>query len=139
MMLRFPAIVLVVVFAAANSIAAESPTTESIIAEAMPAIVSIRADTPDGVASGTGFLVDPSGVVVTNLHVIEGAARVAIKLHSGEQHTQIRVASFDQERDLVILRFPGFGLPVISLGNSDELNVGANVLAIGNPLGLGKL
>ena len=62
-----------------------------------------------------------------------------LKLHSGEQHTQIRVASFDQERDLAILRFPGFGLPVISLGNSDELNVGANVLAIGNPLGLGKL
>jgi len=136
MRLRIPAIVLIWVYAAANSIAADSPTTESIIADALPAIVSIRADTPDGVASGTGFLVDPSGVVVTNLHVIEGATRVAIKLHSGEQHTQIRVASFDQDRDLAILRFPGFGLPVISLGNSDSVNVGANVLAIGNPLGL---
>ena len=136
MRLRIPAFVLVVVFAAANSIAAESPTTESIIAEAMPAIVSIRADTPDGVVSGTGFLVDPTGVVVTNLHVIEGATRVAIKLHSGEQHTQIRVASFDQDRDLAILRFPGFGLPVIALGNSDSVNVGASVLAIGNPMGL---
>ena len=136
MRLLIPAIVLAGVFAATNSIAAESPTTESIIADAMPAIVSIRADTPDGVASGTGFLVDPSGVVVTNLHVIEGATRVSIKLHSGEQHTQIRVASFDQERDLAILRFPGFGLPVIALGNSDSVNVGASVLAIGNPLGL---
>ncbi|VUX54886.1 exported protein of unknown function [uncultured Woeseiaceae bacterium] len=136
MRLRIPAIVLIWVFVVANSIAAESPTTESIIADAMPAIVSIRADTPDGVVSGTGFLVDPSGIVVTNLHVIEGATRVAIKLHSGEQHTQIRIASFDQDRDLAILRLPGFGLPVIPLGNSDSVNVGANVLAIGNPLGL---
>jgi len=56
MRLRIPAIVLIWVFAAANSIAAESPTTESIIADAMPAIVSIRADKPDGVTSGTVLL-----------------------------------------------------------------------------------
>jgi len=136
MRLHIPTFVLVGVFASANSIAADSPTPESIIADVMPAIVSIRADTPEGVASGTGFLVDSTGVVVTNLHVIEGATRVAIKLHSGEKHTQIRIASFDQDRDLAILRFPGFGLPVVSLGNSDSVNVGANVLAIGNPLGL---
>ena len=117
-------------------IPADPISAETIIEQVMPSIVAIRADTPEGKAAGTGFLVDSTGVVVTNLHVIEGATRVAIKLHSGEQYTQIRVASFDQERDLAILRIPGFDLPVVNLGNSDDVKVGATVYAIGNPLGL---
>lgn len=120
----------------APGFAADAISAETMIEQVMPAIVAIRADTPEGVAAGTGFLVESTGVVVTNLHVIEGATRVAIKLHSGEQYTQIRVASFDQSRDLAILRLPGFDLPTVSLGNSDSVKVGATVYAIGNPLGL---
>jgi len=120
----------------APGFAADAIGAEAMIEKVMPAIVAIRADTPEGIAAGTGFLVDSTGVVVTNLHVIEGATRVAIKLHSGEQYTQIRVASFDQDRDLAILRLPGFDLPTVSLGNSDAVKVGATVYAIGNPLGL---
>jgi len=120
----------------APGFAADAIDAEAMIEKVMPAIVAIRADTPEGIAAGTGFLVDSTGVVVTNLHVIEGATRVTIKLHSGEQYTQIRVASFDQDRDLAILRLPGFDLPTVSLGNSDAVKVGATVYAIGNPLGL---
>jgi len=126
-------IFLTAVLVSPSVLAADSISTEAIIENVMPAIVAIRSETSEGTAAGTGFIVDPSGVVVTNLHVIEGATRVAIRLHSGEQYTRVRVASFDKDRDLVILRIPGFDLPTMKLGNSDTVNIGASVLAIGNP------
>ena len=136
-MVRLRVLVFIVGFlTSASGFAADAINAETIIAKVMPAIVAIRADTPEGITTGTGFLVDSTGVIVTNLHVIEGATHVAIKLHSGEQYTQIRVASFDQDRDLAIIRLPGFSLPTVSLGNSDNVKVGATVYAIGNPLGL---
>ena len=120
----------------ASAAADTTLTPEQIIERTMLSIVAIRADTPAGVSSGTGFVVDPSGIIVTNLHVIEGATRAAIKLHTGEQYTQIKVASFDEGRDLAVLRIPGFDLPPLSFGNSDDVKAGATVYAIGNPFGL---
>lgn len=136
-MVRLRVLVFIVGFlTSASGFAADAISAEAVIEKVMPAIVAIRADTPEGVSAGTGFLVDSAGVVVTNLHVIEGATRVAVKLHSGDQYTQIKVASFDLDRDLAILRLPGFDLPTVQLGNSDNVKVGATVYAIGNPLGL---
>jgi len=130
------ALILLAVIAGKPGLAADSPTPEEIIASVLPAIVSIRSETPDGIATGTGFVVDSLGTVVTNLHVIEGASQVAVKLHTGEQYKQVRITSFDQDRDLAILRIPGFGLPTVKLGDSGDIKVGAKVFAIGNPLGL---
>ena len=116
--------------------AEDPPSAEAIVEMVMPSIVAIRAETPSGVSAGTGFVVNSSGVIVTNLHVIEGARRAAIKLHSGEQYTKVMVASYDEGRDLAILRIPGFDLPALKLGNSDNVKVGSTAYAIGNPLGL---
>src|SRR5437762_10021258 len=87
-------------------------------------------------AVGSGFIVDPSGYILTNAHVIEDAARITVKLDSGEEFVA-KVVGSDEETDLAILKIDaGRDLPFVKLGNSDQARVGEWVLAIGSPFGL---
>lgn len=110
--------------------------TEAMVKKVIPTIVQVRATTTEGISSAAGVLVDSSGVVATNLHAIRGATTAAIKLASGEEFDDVKVVGFDDKRDLVLLKCAGFGLPTASLGNSDEVEVGQTVIAIGHPAGL---
>jgi hypothetical protein len=110
--------------------------TEVLVERALPAIVQIRAKAVDGTNSGSGFIVDSSGVVVTNLHVIRDATSVGIKLMNGETFQDIRIVGVDEQRDLVLLKFAGFDLPPLDLGNSEDVKAGERVIAIGHPSGL---
>lgn len=102
----------------------------------IPAVVVIKSRTPHGEGTASGFLVDPSGTIVTNLHVIEGAIALAVRLANGDIYDQVRVRAFDQRKDLAILQVTAFGLPTVPLGVSDNLSIGEPVVLIGNPLGL---
>ena len=136
-MVRYAPILFLLLLSSPDSSAADAqPSAEKLVEMVMPTIVAIRAETPDGVSAGTGFIVESSGVIVTNLHVIEGARRVVVKLHSGEQYSKVMVASYDEGRDLAVIQIPGVDLPSLNLGNSDDVKVGATAYAIGNPLGL---
>jgi serine protease Do len=85
---------------------------------------------------GSGFIVDPKGYIVTNQHVIEGATRIIVKLQSGEE-LRGRVVGEDDETDLAIIKVEaGHDLPTVKLANSDDVQVGDWVLAIGSPFGL---
>jgi serine protease Do len=87
-------------------------------------------------AVGSGFIVDKSGYILTNLHVVEEAARITVKLDSGEEF-QAKVVGSDDETDLAVLKIDaGRELPFVKLGNSDQARVGEWVLAIGSPFGL---
>lgn len=87
-------------------------------------------------AVGSGFIVDKSGYILTNLHVVEDAARITVKLDSGEEY-QAKVVGTDDETDLAVLKIDaGRELPFVKLGNSDTARVGEWVLAIGSPFGL---
>lgn len=87
-------------------------------------------------AVGSGFIVDKSGYILTNLHVVEEAARITVKLDSGEEY-QAKVVGSDEETDLAVLKIEaGKDLPFVKLGNSDQARVGEWVLAIGSPFGL---
>lgn len=101
-----------------------------------PAAVLIKAVTPDGTATGSGFIVDASGTIVTNLHVVRGATTVAVKTKAGDVYDQVKVRAFDERKDLAVLQVAGFGLPTVALGNSDSLKQGDPVVLYGNPLGL---
>ena len=87
---------------------------------------------------GSGFIVDKTGYILTNFHVIDDASRISVKLQSGEEFVA-KVVGTDEETDLAVLKIEtGRELPFIKLGNSDEAQVGDWVLAIGSPFGLAQ-
>ena len=86
---------------------------------------------------GSGFIVDPAGVVVTNKHVIDGALWITVRLQDGTELPAKLVAA-SPFVDLALLRVEaGRPLPTLALGDGDAAQIGEPVLAIGNPLGIG--
>jgi Do/DeqQ family serine protease len=88
---------------------------------------------------GSGVMVDPSGLVVTNVHVIEGADEVKVSL-SDKREFEAEIILKDKRSDLAVLRLKNAHekFPTLDFANSDELLVGDVVLAIGNPFGVGQ-
>jgi len=85
---------------------------------------------------GSGFVIDPTGIVVTNAHVVEGASKIVVTLLDGRE-LDADVLGFDHDADLAVLNVRGVkGLPAVPLGTSGDLMIGESVVAIGNPFGL---
>ena len=84
---------------------------------------------------GSGFIISSDGLVLTNAHVVKDADQVTVKLHDHREF-KAKVLGVDPTSDIAVLRIDAHGLPTVRLGNSDELNVGDYVLAIGAPFGL---
>ncbi|EYF08642.1 Do family serine endopeptidase [Chondromyces apiculatus] len=92
---------------------------------------------PKQTALGTGFIIDASGYVITNEHVVHDADEVRVRL-ADERELIAEVVGRDPKLDLALLRLKGASdLPAAPLGSSDQLRVGEHVLAVGNPFGLG--
>jgi Do/DeqQ family serine protease len=96
-----------------------------------------QAQTQPRSGLGSGVIVSPAGYILTNNHVIEEADEIEVVLNDGRRSTA-QVIGTDPETDLAILKIPLKELPVITLGNSDALAIGDQVLAIGNPFGVGQ-
>src|SRR6516225_4539485 len=143
--------------AAAASLPSES--FADLVAEATPAVVSISthrvpaisADEPAGESGdqqkkkdsqysaslGSGFIIDSSGYVVTNSHVIADADEIQITLSDGTSFAA-KLIGDDDKTDLALLKIDAPGpLPSVPFGNSDAIRVGDRVMAVGNPYGLG--
>jgi serine protease DegQ len=86
---------------------------------------------------GSGVIVSASGYILTNNHVVEGADDIEVVLNDGRKG-KAEILGTDPETDLAVLKINLDRLPVIVLGNSDALQVGDQVLAIGNPFGVGQ-
>ncbi len=86
---------------------------------------------------GSGVIIDPKGVILTNDHVISGASRIVATTKSGEE-LECEVVGSDADNDLAVLRVrnPRGPLPTIRLGTSSDLLIGETIVAIGNPFGL---
>ncbi|MFM2034917.1 MAG: hypothetical protein RL459_182 [Pseudomonadota bacterium] len=89
------------------------------------------------VGLGSGVIVSGDGFILTNNHVVEGADEIETILNDGRK-TRARVMGTDPESDLAVLKIDLERLPVIVLGNSEQVQVGDQVLAIGNPFGVGQ-
>ena len=84
--------------------------------------------------AGSGVIVSSDGLIITNHHVIDGATSITVRLANGEEYDAELVAS-DQQTDVAVIRIRATGLKPAVLGDSDELVVGEEVIAVGNPLG----
>src|SRR5208283_490145 len=102
------------------------------------AIVSIIMSDKDGhpLAQGSGFLVSKNGLVMTNYHVIAEGSSAVVKLPDGAFYLVDGVVASDKARDVAIIKTHGTNFRTLTLGNSDGLQVGQEVVAIGNPLSL---
>ncbi len=118
----------------------------------LPAVVNIsiwKVDDPAGSAAaagrmprrvqafGSGFIIDPTGIIVTNQHVIQGAEEITVTFHDNSRATAT-VMGVGGGVDIALIKVDvDHTLPVLSFGNSDALRIGDPVVAIGNPLGIG--
>jgi S1-C subfamily serine protease len=108
-----------------------------ILKTAVPAVVAIVDDGgPDsGGAAGTGFVISADGVIVTNNHVVEGARKIQAVFSDGTTR-DAKVLGRNPPSDLAVVKVDATGLPTIALGDSDDVQVGDDVVAIGNALAL---
>lgn len=126
--------VLTLFAAAAN---AQSPIdTPSIVAKISPAVVLIKGESQTGTVLGSGLIVSRDGKIATNLHVIRSLKTAGVQLSTGEIFDTISILSFDDRKDLAIIKIAGFDLPAVELGNSNEVRSGERVTVIGSPRGL---
>jgi serine protease Do len=87
---------------------------------------------------GSGVIVSPDGYILTANHVVEGADKVKVALASGEKEFDAKVIGTDPATDTAVLKVDGKNLPAITIADSDKLEVGDVVLAVGNPFGVGQ-
>lgn len=120
----------------AQSRSAKSPG--EIAREQSQAVVIVEAldDRGSVIGQGSGFLVTPNGAVISNLHVVQGASSVRIKLPSGDVYKTADLVDVDEAKDIVIIKIKGFKLPAVSLGDSDKAETGDSIVAISSPEGL---
>lgn len=113
-------------------------TLEALYQQVLPGVVSIQVATQSGSSLGSGFVFDNEGHVVTNQHVVEGATDVEVDFASGFKAHGTVVGS-DTDADIAVIQVqnaPADQLHPLALGDSRTLNVGEQVVAIGNPFGL---
>jgi len=108
-----------------------------IVKEQAGAVVFLRVTAKSGERRvGTGFVVRQTGEILTNLHLVEDAKTVTVKLKNEDVYDEVVLLESDPRRDIALIKVRAWNLPVVRLGNSDPVQVGERVVAIGNPRGL---
>ena len=127
---------------ATSSAPASQGEISGILAKDVPAVVAITTDGGPvlgrgggGGGAATGLVIDPDGIIVTNDHVVADARNINVTTSDGKK-LSARVLGQDASHDLAVLKVDGTNLPAVELGNSDQVQVGDDVVAIGNALDL---
>ena len=117
---------------------AQADSIPEIVAKTKPAVVEIVTIDQKGSTNrlGTGFFISPDGQVVTNQHVVEGAASIAAINNNGAMFLFERVVARPAGVDLAVLKFRATDVPFLTLGRSTNAVEGQKVVVIGNPTGL---
>lgn len=113
-------------------------TVKDIAARVKPSLVTITFTGRDGSVEGTGsgFVVAPDGLIATSLHVIGEARPIAVQFADGRKFDVTEVYAWNRRSDLALIRIEAKDLPALPLGDSDTLEQGAAIVAMGNPRGL---
>ncbi|GAA4150764.1 trypsin-like peptidase domain-containing protein [Streptomyces tunisiensis] len=111
-------------------------TVAGVAKSVSPSIVEVKAASSSGSATGSGVIVTEDGEVVTNNHVVAGASQIQVRTHDGKTY-DARVVGTDSSKDLALIKLEdASGLKAATLGDSDGVQVGDQVVAIGSPEGL---
>ncbi len=133
--------------ASAQTSATVLPNIADVVARVKPSVVAINTEvtvldffnrqfTQQG--AGSGWIIDPNGIIVTNNHVVEGAKTITVTLDNGDSYpADVKSIATDTLNDLAILKINAKNLPALHIGDSSKLRVGDWVIAIGNSLGRG--
>ena len=120
----------------ADVVASVKPSVVAITAEVVSVDIFNRQYTQEG--GGSGWIIDESGIIVTNAHVVNGARNITVTLDDERViPVDITTVAMDPQTDLAVLKIDAGKLPAVTVGDSDELRVGDWVIAIGNSLGFG--
>jgi putative serine protease PepD len=106
-----------------------------LAARVLPSVVSIETTSSDGGSTGSGFVIDPNGYLLTNDHVVADAITIKVMLNDGRE-LAAKILGRDESYDLAVLKIKVTGLKALQFGDSDKVQVGDPVIAIGSPLGL---
>ncbi|HEV2774978.1 MAG TPA: trypsin-like peptidase domain-containing protein [Solirubrobacteraceae bacterium] len=120
---------------------ARSRAVREVYAKASPSVVFVRSREGSGVASGTGFVVDSDGTIVTNAHVVAGSSNVQVRFEDNGAGVDAEVLGTDASSDIAVLRVDPSdtgGVKPLTLADSDSVRVGDLAVAIGYPLGLDR-
>ncbi len=113
-----------------------TPFEDFFGSDAFPGVPNMPQGHPRREGVGSGVIVDSSGIILTNNHVVAGADEVVVELADGREFKAEDVKT-DPTSDLAVVRIKGAGtLPAATLGDSDEMRIGDWVIAVGNPFGL---
>ena len=124
------------------TVSGEQMTLNQIYEKNVSAIVGITSYATETVfgqttqtgGTGSGFIITSDGEILTNYHVVEGADRLAVTLYDGREFPATLVG-YEAESDVALIKIEAEGLPVCAIGNSDQVYVGEQIAAIGNPMG----
>jgi len=94
--------------------------------------------TPDRQGLGSGVIISKDGYILTNNHVVDGADEVEVRLSTETKDYTAKVVGTDPKSDVAVLKIDARDLPAITFGDSDKIEVGDLVLAVGNPFGIGQ-
>ncbi|MEU9027668.1 trypsin-like peptidase domain-containing protein [Streptomyces sp. NPDC048383] len=118
---------------ASNVSRSNTGTVTGVAEQVSPSVVRIDTRTGSGQGTGSGIVITADGEIVTNNHVIDGASEIQVTMSDGKKYTA-RTVGTDPDKDLALIELQGAsGLKPASLGNSDRLKVGDEVVAIGSP------
>ena len=121
-----------------NKVERAPDSIAGLAARVIPAVVSITVKGLSGSGTGSGFFLDSNGYVLTNNHVVEAAATsgtITVELSNGKKYGA-KLMGRDNSYDLAVLKIDVTSAPTLQLGDSDLVQVGDSVIAIGSPLGL---
>ncbi len=113
-------------------------TAGEIYRKASPAVVLIELYDSKGEVSksGSGFLVSPEGAILTNYHVVAHSKQATVRLANGDAYDTLEVLDIDKRKDIALIKIKAIGLPTLTLGRSNTVEVGDTVFSLSNPLGV---
>jgi S1-C subfamily serine protease len=129
--------ILCLVFCGSTQVSPQKPDASAVYQQAKPALALVTTTDASGrTRLGSGVVLSADGLVATNYHVIEGAQAAQVRLSNSDEYDEVSIVDSDAHKDIALLKVRAANLAYLELANSEELEAGQTVYALGAPPGL---